>query len=185
MSAGRRNSLETSKEWGTPHKYVQAVKNVFDGVIDLDPCSNNQSIVNALTEYKLPLHDGLKLEWCYDRIYVNPPYGIDFTRKTRIYDWLEKIVNTREKYNSNIIALIPVATNTKHWKEFVFKKADSVCFLYDTRLRFLENGFDIGKGAPMACATIYYGNNIVKFSEVFKEFGAVLNLSDISYPDKC
>ena len=42
MSAGRKvNSL--SQEWGTPEKYVQAVKEFFGGEIDLDPCSNQYS----------------------------------------------------------------------------------------------------------------------------------------------
>ena len=58
---------------------------------------------------------------------------------------------------------MPVATNTGHWKQSVFGQAKAICFLYDTRLRFLENGFDTGKGAPMACAMIYWGNNYNKF----------------------
>lgn len=53
---------------------------------------------------------------------------------------------------AQVIALIPVATNTRHWKESVFTRARAVCFLADTRLRFLEAGQDLGKGAPMACA---------------------------------
>jgi hypothetical protein len=49
MSAGRRvNTL--SQSWGTPLKYIDAVKRVFDGNIDLDPCSNEYSIVNARVE---------------------------------------------------------------------------------------------------------------------------------------
>ncbi len=39
-------------------------------------------------------------------------------------------------YGAEIIALVPVATNTAYWKKYVFDEADSVCFLYDTRLRF-------------------------------------------------
>lgn len=58
MSAGRKiNGL--SQEWGTPQKYVDAVRRFFDGTIELDPCSNEYSIVNAQTEYRLPQQDGL------------------------------------------------------------------------------------------------------------------------------
>jgi len=36
MSAGR--TINTgSQHWGTPHKYVKAVREVFQGDIDLDP----------------------------------------------------------------------------------------------------------------------------------------------------
>jgi len=97
MSAGRTiNTL--SQSWGTPHKYVNAVKEVFGGYIDLDPCSNEYSVVNAKTEYRLPRHDGLKESWKFPTIYVNPPYGIDKERGTTIKNWLEKCAFAYEQY---------------------------------------------------------------------------------------
>ena len=71
---------------------------------------------------------------------------------------------------------MPVATNTAHWKNYVFGRATGVCFLYDTRLRFLVEGRDEGKGAPMSCAMIYWGKNYDGFFEVFMRYGAVLGL---------
>ena len=44
MSAGRSINTQ-SQSWGTPHKYVEAVKKVFGGQIDLDPCSNEYTVV--------------------------------------------------------------------------------------------------------------------------------------------
>ena len=178
MSAGR-NINTLSQSWGTPLKYIKAVKKVFGGQIDLDPCSNGYSIVYAKTEYKLPKQDGLHESWNYPTIYVNPPYGIDKERGTSIKDWLAKCVYAYETYGSEVLALVPVAANTGHWKKFVFTKAKSICFLYDTRLRFLENGLDKGKGAPMACAMIYWGNNTHKFYDVFIDYGAVVDISNL------
>ncbi|MDR2065879.1 MAG: phage N-6-adenine-methyltransferase [Prevotellaceae bacterium] len=178
MSAGR--SINTlSQSWGTPHKYVEAVKKVFGGYIDLDPCSNEYSIVNAKVEYSLPEKDGLTESWNYPTIYVNPPYGIDKERGTTIKNWLAKCAHAYEKYCSQVLALIPIAPNTTHWKNYVFTKAKSICFLYDTRLRFLEKGMDSGKGAPMACAMVYWGDNIFRFYEVFIEYGAVVDISNL------
>ncbi len=74
---------------------------------------------------------------------------------------------------------MPVATNTGHWKRYVFTKARAVCFLYDTRLRFLVNGKDGGKGAPMSCAMIYWGDRYEKFRDVFGKHGAVVNLTEM------
>lgn len=74
---------------------------------------------------------------------------------------------------------MPVATNTGHWKKSVFGRARAVCFLYDTRLKFLENGKDGGKGAPMACAMIYWGRKFKKFYNVFLQYGAVVDLSPL------
>lgn len=178
MSAGR-NINTLSQSWGTPLKYVKAVKEVFGGVINLDPCSNDYSLVKAEIEYKLPKHDGLKESWDYSTIYVNPPYGIDKERGTSIKNWLGRCSKAYEDFGSEVLALVPVATNTGHWKKFVFTKAKSVCFLYDTRLRFLENGKDTGIGAPMACAMVYWGNNPLKFYEVFIEHGAVVDISNL------
>jgi len=178
MSAGRTiNTL--SQSWGTPHKYVEAVKTVFGEQIALDPCSNEFSVVNAKVEYRLPEHDGLKESWDYPTIYVNPPYGIDKERGTTIKNWLARCALAHEEHNSEVLALVPIATNTAHWKKYVFTKAKSICFLYDTRLRFLENGLDSGKGAPMACAMIYWGNNPNKFYDVFIEHGAVVDISNL------
>ena len=67
-----RSVYSQSQHWCTPPKYVEAVRKVFDGVIELDPCTNEQSIVNANTEYILPKKDGLKEDWNFKTIYTNP-----------------------------------------------------------------------------------------------------------------
>lgn len=177
MTAGRHvNTL--SQSWCTPPKYVNAIKKFWNGHIGLDPCSNEYSIVNADTEYRLPEHDGLKESWDAHTIYVNPPYGSDRERGTTIKNWLAKCVMANEA-GSEVIALVPVATNTGHWKEYVFGKATSICFLYDTRLRFWENGRDTGKGAPMACCLIYWGREKERFFKCFLEYGAVVDITNL------
>ena len=178
MSAGRKVRTQ-SQHWGTPEKYVRAVKDVFGGSIGLDPCSNEFSIVGADVEYRLPAQDGLKESWDAPTIFVNPPYGLDHERGTAIRHWLQRCHLAHEQYDSEVLALVPVATNTGHWKKHVFGVATAVCFLYDTRLRFLVDGADGGKGAPMSCAMIYWGRNYRRFFEVFRQFGAVLNLGDL------
>ena len=178
MSAGRKVRTQ-SQHWGTPEKYVRAVKEVFGGSIGLDPCSNEFSIVGAAVEYRLPEQDGLKESWNAPTIFVNPPYGLDHERGTAIRHWLQRCHLAHEQYGSEVLALVPVATNTGHWKKHVFGVATAVCFLYDTRLRFLVDGTDGGKGAPMSCAMIYWGGNYRRFYEVFRQFGAVLNLGEL------
>lgn len=177
MTAGRHvNTL--SQSWCTPPKYVRAIKKFWGGRIGLDPCSNEYSIVHAEKEYQLPQTDGLSADWDADTIFVNPPYGSDRERGTSIKNWLAKCVLAYEQ-GSEVIALVPVATNTGHWKKFVFGKATSICFLYDTRLRFLEKGIDQGKGAPMACCLIYWGDRCEQFYNNFLEYGAVVNIKNL------
>ncbi len=178
MTAGRQ-VVSTKKDWGTPQKYVDAVKEVFGGIIHLDPCSNLYSIVGAVVEYMLPTHDGLSQFWNFPTIYVNPPYGNDGKRGTKIIDWLSKCEEAHRVFQSEVIALIPVATNTGHWKKYIYGKATGICFLYDTRLRFLVDGKDEGKGAPMSCAMIYWGKNYPLFFDVFIQYGAVVNIENL------
>ncbi len=178
MTAGRTVNAQ-SVDWCTPAQYVEAVKQVFGGFIDLDPCSNQWSVVHAKKEFILPIHNGLVEEWNYPTIYVNPPYGADRERKTTIKHWLGKCHHAYQTFASEVIALIPVAANTSHWKEYIWGQATAICFLYDTRLKFLENGSSEGKGAPMACAMIYWGQHYQKFFDVFLPFGAVVSLQNL------
>ncbi len=178
MTAGRKNSGQ-NQDWATPKKYADAVKAFFNGTIQLDPCSNCYSIINARVEYKLPATDGLKASWNFATIYVNPPYGSDPERGTTIKNWLARCEEANRLYQAEVLALVPVATNTGHWKKYVYGKAAGVCFLYDTRLKFLEKGEDTGKGAPMSCSMIYWGSHFDKFFKVFSAFGAVVNIENL------
>lgn len=175
MTAGRKINSQ-SQDWGTPPKYVTAVKKVFGGQIDLDPCSSVHSVVRPRVEYLLPDCDGLKKSWDFPTIYVNPPYGADRERGTSIKHWLARCAEAHQTHGSEVIALVPVAANTGHWKNSVFGKATAICFLYDTRLKFLESGQLGGKGAPMACAAIYWGARYQKFFDVFIPHGAVVDI---------
>jgi hypothetical protein len=107
---------------------------------------------------------------------VNPPYGADRGRETTIKDWLRRCAEAFDHHGAEVLALVPVATNTSHWKHFVWGAATAVTFLYDTRLRFLVDGKDGGKGAPMSCAMVYWGKNYERFRDVFIRFGAVVDL---------
>lgn len=178
MTAGRRINT-TSQSWCTPKKYVDSIRDFFGGAIALDPCSNEYSIVKAQVEYCLPDMDGLDESWDYKTIYVNPPYGIDRYRGTSIKHWLARCAESHKQFGSEIVALIPVAPNTSHWKKYIFGEADAVCFLYDTRLKFLVEGRDEGKGAPMACCLVYWGDRTSDFRDCFDSFGATVIISDL------
>lgn len=172
-----RSVYSQSQHWCTPPKYVEAVREMFGGTIALDPCSNEDSIVHAEREFMLPHKDGLSETWNYRTIYVNPPYGADRSRGTTIKDWLRKCAESHSQHGAEVLALVPVATNTSHWKNYIFGRAAAICFLYDTRLKFLVDGSTENKGAPMACAMVYWGIEVERFQVVFSRFGAVVELS--------
>ena len=176
--AGRSvNTL--SQQWGTPEKYVKAVREMFGGRIDLDPCSPRPPVVEAGGEYRLPKHAGVSEPWNFPPIYVTPPYGADRERGTTINHWLRRCAEANRHHGSEVLALVPVASNTGHWKKHVWGVAAGIAFLYDTRLRFLVDGKDEGKGAPMACSMVYWGGNFARFQELFLPLGAVVDLAGL------
>ncbi|MBI5525862.1 MAG: N-6 DNA methylase [Deltaproteobacteria bacterium] len=183
MTAGRNNAESLSQHWCTPPKYVDAIRRFFGGAIALDPCSNAHSIVRAEVEYSLPHTDGLAASWNFPTVYVNPPYGSDRERGTTIRDWLRKCAEAHSKHRAEVLALVPVATNTRHWKLHVWRAATAVAFLYDTRLRFLVDGKDGGKGAPMSCAMVYWGSEYERFEKIFVRFGAVVDVRHLHDKD--
>lgn len=171
MTAGRQ-SVSSIKDWNTPPEYVEAVKQVL-GEIALDPCSNEFSVVGAKHEWRLP-EDSLTKEWNYPTIYVNPPFGRDKEHGTTIKHWLAKCTESRKKYLSEVIALVPVATNTKHWQDNIFLNAYAICFLRVPRLKFILAGEVVAKGAPMSCCFVYWGDKVNRFGDVFKTLGKVV-----------
>jgi len=183
MTAGRNNAQPLSQNWCTPPKYVDAIRRFFSGTIALDPCSNEHSIVRAEVEYSLPHTDGLAASWNFPTVFVNPPYGSDRERGTTIRDWLRKCAETHAKHGTEVLALVPVATNTRHWKLYVWGAATAVAFLYDTRLRFLVDGKAGGKGAPMSCAIVYWGPRYERFEKMFLRFGAVVDVTHLHDKD--
>lgn len=169
MSAGRKNNAE-KKDWNTPPKYITPIKHFFGGRIDLDPCSNNWSNVNANVNFIYPEHNGLKDQWFGNTVFVNPPYGR--SDGTSLYDWGQKAID-EYKHPKEIIFLIPVATNTKLFKDIIFKQFSAICFLSDTRLKFYNEGKEDKKGAPMACCLCYLGHRKKEFEIEFSMFGKV------------
>ena len=170
MLAGRNNIInDSNKHYNTPPNYINLIHDFF-GVngIELDPCSNEFSMVDAKINIKLP-DNGLLYDWNNKNVFVNPPYGRS-EDGTTIKNWIEKGIYAYKKQNSNIIFLIPVATNTQHFK-LIYENATGICFLYDTRLKFWLNGEKTAKGCSVSCCLVLLGNDYDRFKEVFSNNG--------------
>jgi hypothetical protein len=151
-------------DWCTPGHIVQAVHEALGGPPGLDPCSNKASIVDAVTAWSLPVTDGLANEWIAGTIYVNPPYG------RGIDNWLSRCARAA-RTGSDVIALIPVATDTRHFWAHVWGAASAICFVRG-RIKFLG----APTGAPFANAVIYWGRGAARFEMAFEDLGKVVRL---------
>ena len=87
-----------SVRWGTPAEWIEREREVFDGPIHFDPCSEAEfnAVVGAQRYFSLEERgeDGLKLQWFVPgfvdyvpdvlNVHINPPGGLirEFWRKT-------------------------------------------------------------------------------------------------------
>lgn len=187
----------SSVNWNTPDKVLKAVRALFK-TIDLDPCSNANSIVNASNEFRLPSNDGLADSWARSgvkTVFVNPPFGSYYMHyRTKqvllptamkdmvdegfvdkkdylhisLKDWVAK-AEAEHRKGLEIIMLLPSAVGTKAWQKHIFETADAVCFVQG-RLTFIG----AKTGAPMDCACVYWGERTEEFAEAFSDLGFVV-----------
>lgn len=181
--AGHINDM-VSQHWNTPKWLVDAVREALGGTIDLDPCSNDDSVVGARYEFRLPLVDGLAMPWDVlpngsriQTIYCNPPYGRDKERGTDIGDWIHKAKELDRAHDGDQdyrdqILVIPASTELVAWHEDIWDDCDAICFLKG-RVKFLLEGVEKA-GSTKGTAVIYYGKNERRFERAFDRLGRVI-----------
>ena len=147
--------------WNTPENALHLVYRHM-GQIDLDPCSNPESIVKAELALSLENGDnGLTQPW-EGRVYVNPPYGREISW------WVLKCLRESKLPRClEIIALLPARTDTGWFEECW--KADAICF-WKGRLTFLGAQHP----APFPSCLVYWGPQPERFYGIFSIAGKVI-----------
>src|SRR6267378_37075 len=130
-----------TNDWLTPPEILDRL-----GKFDEDPCP-----------YPRPDWDGLRVDW-HGRVWCNPP----FSRRER-EQWMRRMA-----IHNNGIMLIPAATETKAFYNWVWGRASAICFV-EGRPHF---HYPDGRRAPFNCGTaialIAYGKHN---STILKESG--------------
>jgi phage N-6-adenine-methyltransferase len=151
-----------NEEWYTPKKYIDMAREVL-GRIDIDPASNpfaNQ-VVQATTYYTKE-DDGLTKEW-RGKMWLNPPYS------SIIAEFINKTCNS----DVEAIVLTNNSTDTK-WFAQAANNCDAICFTYG-RINFYDDT-DKKSSPTNGQAFFYFGDNVNKFNQVFKEIGFVVKV---------
>jgi len=152
-----------SEHWCTPPVVLETVSKFNDGKsIYLDPCSNANSIVGALEEWRLE-RDGDSLEKPWPSLglaFINPPFGDALKR------WAEKLAYEAAR-GVEIVALLPARTDTV-WFTHVWS-AQAICF-WRRRLKFLG----APSSAPFPSCIAYWGPRVYRFADVFEKRGHVV-----------
>lgn len=185
--SSNNNLPPPNNDWCTPEEILTPVRQLFGGTIDLDPCSNEFSIVNARRDYQLEERgeDGLALRW-FGRVYVNPPY----TPWTLQEKFIWRCAEAHLLEGAEVVLLIPNVMETGRYHDCIFPSASAICQL-DGRVQFLEppprqrgrtdeeyaqtlrvwqhRGRKVSP--TMGCSLIYWGPAVERFFTVFTPLG--------------
>lgn len=149
-------------EWYTPPQYIEAARDVLDG-IDCDPASSAvaQLTVRA-TRYYTADDDGLARPW-YGTVWLNPPYSAKL---------IAAFTDRLAAHEAPWVCLTNNGTDTA-WGQKLLRRAEAVCFP-DHRIRF-HNADGQPQGPAMQGQMFtYYGGAPGKFAARFAEFGVIL-----------
>ena len=156
-----------NNEWYTPPKFIEAAR-VAMGGIDCDPASSeiaNQT-VRAPTFYTAETN-GLDREWGR-RVWLNPPYSMPLLR-----DFCESMA--RRFVAGEIEAACVLVNNATETRVFqtMLVEAAAVCFPKG-RIKYHDATGKPAKTPLQGQAVLYFGPDKAKFSDAFREIGAVL-----------
>jgi len=134
------------------------------GPIDLDPCSNEWSLVGAAHTYSIDRgEDGLSLPW-FGRVWENPPYGRGHLKR-----WAMCAARHSETGMAEIISIVPTSTETESFA--IRKSYADVRIDLSTRVKY--GGGKHGSG--MFGSTIFYsGQRPYLFAHAFADCGEII-----------
>lgn len=155
-------------EWITPPDIIEAARKVM-GSIGCDPASNERAnkIIKANIFFTAEI-DGLSQVW-KGNVWMNPPYS------QSLVDKFAEAVSA--KYESGEISqaciLVNNATETA-WFQRMLILSSEICFIRG-RIKFINAEGEI-EGSPLqGQVIIYFGENHLRFHEIFSLKGIVLD----------
>jgi hypothetical protein len=146
-----------SDSWCTPPEISVPLER-FWGYADLDPCSNDRSIIKAHTAYT---ELGLMLPW-KRKTWQNHPYSTN-------EPWADKAIYEMRIGNvEELVVLCMLAASTGWWQKFMVKPRRNPRVICTKRIKFIGPDrvqMDSSRFEPVL---IYYGKHVAKFDREFK-----------------
>lgn len=153
-----------SVEWYTPPKIIEAVRELFGGTIDLDPCSNAKGAaanVPARVHYTQE-DNGLFQPW-FGNVYMNPPYGA-----REIVPWIERVRMEYEARRVTAAVVLVKAATSARW----FRTLSPKYIRCEVAGRLKFSGHP--DSAPFSSVLFYLGDDVQRFADVFGRHGVIV-----------
>jgi DNA N-6-adenine-methyltransferase Dam len=170
--------MASTDNWCSPPEVADPLEQYFDGPVDLDPCSNERSIIRARRAFVDKV--GLMLAWD-TTTYENPPYS-------ELDAWTDKGIQERSEARvRELVRLVPVATSTAWWRRaagvepVMFKTRGGRGFVYagiplmvfTRRLKFIDEQNEIDSGARFDSVLMLYGATRRRQQKFIREFASI------------
>ncbi len=190
-SAQLINQTSGDVEYYTDPKIIAAVRDLFGGVIHLDPASSNvaNASIKALRYFGKELN-GIAQSWSAQNLWLNHPFGRIESAcsahcerhlknpKHRCHDfdylgnevWIRKLELEFQSSNFNEGCNITYAATSEAWFQPLLKRPQ--CYLCPRTNYYLPDG-TIKKGVTKGSVVTYYGPHIQRFAECFAHLGTV------------
>lgn len=160
--------MSNSDKWCSPPEVALPLEQFFGGPVDVDPCSNERSIIKSRIAYT---RNGLALPWCIDpdvggsSAYENFPYSQGAA-------WTHKAI--RELKNGHVKELVRLCMfqcSTNWWADQCNLPKRNPRVLALRRLYFLDPFNPVAGQKRMTCrfepALIYFGPRTTQFDRAF------------------
>jgi hypothetical protein len=156
-----------SEDWYTPEVYLEVVREVLGGVIELDPASSEAANKTVKAARFFSKEDnGLAHEW-NGAVFLNPPYGKVGSRSSQEI-WTSKLIEEYELGNiTAAVTLINFVPGYKWWS----KLWDYPVCAVNHCIRFIPVSGQNAGSAKASSAFVYLGPEEDKFCTIFRVFG--------------
>lgn len=155
----------STDEWCSPLEVAVPLFH-FWGYADVDPCSNDRSVIRAHHRYTW---GGLTLPWgsgalpgLGDQAYANWPYSQNAPWASKARQEM-RIGNVAE-----LVVLCMYAASTQWWQDLMLKPRRNPRVLATKRLKFLGPDSKPVDSSRFEPALIYYGKRVAAFDREFK-----------------
>lgn len=163
--------MTNSDFWCSPPEIADPLAEFFAGPVDVDPCSNDRSIIQARTAYTC---GGLVLPWCLPSrpgrpllrtCYENFPFSKGDLWTVKLLHELS-CGNVREH-----VRLSMFACSTRWWADMCKKPQRNPRILALRRLEFLDPFAAVAGQTRVSCrfepALVYFGRRCAQFERAF------------------
>lgn len=164
------NYSSETNEWYTPAVYVEAVRELYGGAIDLDPATSAKAneTVRASQIFTIG-DDALTKDW-HGNAFLNPPYGTD-KGESVAGRFCNKAIAEYEAGRLEQCVILVNSVHSQKWQKPLY--AFPVCFV-DHRISFVNAEGEGNENPTFQNVFVYLGPDRDAFAQAFNAFGYVM-----------